>query len=365
MLGWFGRKLKIPDGMIELHSPPFDEDGAPCWTAEIENATRRFDSEFLVPVVYETTPGQCLGMLVAQAVYQNPVRTYEGRATLIQRKNDEFRTTIVVTAPSAPDEQVGDYPWDAYNSKYNGSIPKDKIKDIIQVIGQLCEQAHADELRKRQAKDPATVIAAVSESIQRSIELLNAPTDHDLLDQANRAKGHISLAAVSEEYDRLVWQKLHPGGSDCDDDEDDNSIVEEVLGNEPEPLEHLTARPAPRGNSNLVTQGDAFLVRQELEAAIDCYSQAIEQDPTNAELFFKRGTAWSNRYYNRGKDAAHMRAAISDFSHAIDVNPQYGAAFFQRAGDWAQWGMLDNAIADYGRCIELDECPSEFIFMSR
>ena len=100
--------------------------------------------------------------------------------------------------------------------------------------------------------------------------------------------------------------------------------------------------------TTLVTQGDGCLGRQELETAIECYSKAIYQDPTNAVLFFKRGVAWSNRYYNRGKDVAHMRAAISDFSRAIDLNPEYGGAFFQRAGDWAQLGMLDNAIADYG-----------------
>ena len=38
--------------------------------------------------------------------------------------------------------------------------------------------------------------------IERSLELIHAPTDHDLLDQAKKAKGHISLKAVSDEYAR-------------------------------------------------------------------------------------------------------------------------------------------------------------------
>jgi tetratricopeptide (TPR) repeat protein len=80
--------------------------------------------------------------------------------------------------------------------------------------------------------------------------------------------------------------------------------------------------------------------------AIDCYSNAIEAEPTNTILFFKRGIAWSNSYYNRGKEIAHLRAAISDYSHAIELKPQYGAAFFNGLG-FGQSGEWRKAMADY------------------
>jgi hypothetical protein len=140
---------KIPEGMIKLHSPPIGEDGAPAWTDEIESATERFGREFLVPVVYEVAPGQCLGVIVARAVYQTPVRVYEGRATLIKTKDDEFRAIIVVTAPSVPDEQAGGNPWDAYETKYSELISNDLVGDTVQIIHLVCEESHSKELQRR------------------------------------------------------------------------------------------------------------------------------------------------------------------------------------------------------------------------
>lgn len=148
MLGWFGRKRKLPYGMIRLDTLPVGNDGAPVWTSEIENATKRFGPEFVAPAMYEQTPGQCLGIVVAKTTYQTPVRAYEGRATMIQRKNDEFRTTVVITAPAAPDK---DYPWDAYRVEYMDSISEDEAKGIVRLMRPLCEKAHTDErTRQRQ-----------------------------------------------------------------------------------------------------------------------------------------------------------------------------------------------------------------------
>lgn len=52
-------------------------------------------------------------------------------------------------------------------------------------------------------------------SIARSAALISEPTDHALLRQAEENKGHISLKAVSDEYNRLILQKIErnrPGG---------------------------------------------------------------------------------------------------------------------------------------------------------
>jgi TorA maturation chaperone TorD len=44
-------------------------------------------------------------------------------------------------------------------------------------------------------------------SINRSATLISAPTDHALMKLAEERKGHISLKAVSDEYNRLILEK--------------------------------------------------------------------------------------------------------------------------------------------------------------
>jgi hypothetical protein len=45
-------------------------------------------------------------------------------------------------------------------------------------------------------------------SIAGNAALISASTDHALLKQAEESKGHISLKAVSDEYNRLMLQKM-------------------------------------------------------------------------------------------------------------------------------------------------------------
>jgi len=45
------------------------------------------------------------------------------------------------------------------------------------------------------------------DSINRSTTSLFAPTDHDLMRQAEQSHGHISLKAASDEYNRLIQRK--------------------------------------------------------------------------------------------------------------------------------------------------------------
>jgi hypothetical protein len=65
---------------------------------------------------------------------------------------------------------------------------------------------------------------------EKNAALLQAPLDRDLYSQALKAKGHISLKAAHDEYERLVWQKVRP--ADSQDDENDGSIIENNSKNE-------------------------------------------------------------------------------------------------------------------------------------
>lgn len=54
------------------------------------------------------------------------------------------------------------------------------------------------------------IVEEQERAIERSAEALFHPHDQALWDQAEKAKGHISSAAVSDEYARLLNERLHP-----------------------------------------------------------------------------------------------------------------------------------------------------------
>lgn len=246
---------KIPEGMIQLRALPVGQDGAPVWNDEVEAATKRFGSVFLAPFMVEVSPGMVIGGYVARATFDTQVRSYEAKATLIVRKNDELRTTVVVTAPGTRDG------WKPYSHEYKASLPKVHLENMVHTIRGLCEQSHAKELLSRDqspvearqtdaiadiearlrnslgatdelsegpiwqgeataACDRRSVNSTMEErpisdpfkdlqnSIARNAALISEPTDHALLRQAEESKGHISLKAVSDEYNRLILQKI-------------------------------------------------------------------------------------------------------------------------------------------------------------
>ena len=64
----------------------------------------------------------------------------------------------------------------------------------------------------------------------KNAALSQAPLDRDLYGQALKSKGHISLKAVDDEYERLVWQRVRP--DDRHEDGNDGSIVKNISENE-------------------------------------------------------------------------------------------------------------------------------------
>jgi hypothetical protein len=62
-------------------------------------------------------------------------------------------------------------------------------------------------------KAPVAEYERAARNAEKNAVLLQAPLDHNLYGQALKAKGSISLKAVDDEYERLVWQKLRPDNS--------------------------------------------------------------------------------------------------------------------------------------------------------
>jgi hypothetical protein len=57
-----------------------------------------------------------------------------------------------------------------------------------------------------------SVVDDVMSSINRSAVLLSAPHDPALWAEAERRAGHVSLKAISDEYERLAYEKYRPRG---------------------------------------------------------------------------------------------------------------------------------------------------------
>ncbi len=93
---------------------------------------------------------------------------------------------------------------------------------------------------------------------------------------------------------------------------------------------------------------------KEAEAApADRFTQAINQDPTNAELYVNRGMARTNR--------GEMDDAIKDFSKAIELDPKNAHAYNGRGLALQKKNELVSAQNDFNESIKLDpELPSAY-----
>ena len=70
----------------------------------------------------------------------------------------------------------------------------------------------------------------LAQNVEKNVSLLQVPLDRDLYGQALKAKGAISLKAVHDEYERLVWRKLR--SDESNDDANDDPLIENISKNE-------------------------------------------------------------------------------------------------------------------------------------
>ena len=218
------REASLPGEMIRLDRLPVGEDGLPQWNEEIADATREFGAEFLAPFMVEVSPGQCFSGYVSRANWQTPVRTYEARAVLIGRQNDEFRTTVVVSAPGVPRKQGSD-PWMPYDFQYETSLPKVHVRDIVNTMRGLCEQRHTAELTAREQPEKPLerpmFLAKITGVIPKGMSLPAAPVETKkfpsraeatewLLGEAlNNLPTPVSTVEVFSDSGESVWREWH------------------------------------------------------------------------------------------------------------------------------------------------------------
>jgi tetratricopeptide (TPR) repeat protein len=98
-------------------------------------------------------------------------------------------------------------------------------------------------------------------------------------------------------------------------------------------------------NFILVKLGDENLAKGEYDAAISAYSQALQVQPYDAEVYYKRG----NAYYNK----EDYPAAITDYIQVININPNYIQAYNKSGNARYYMGDYEGAIAEYTHVITI------------
>jgi len=82
------------------------------------------------------------------------------------------------------------------------------------------------------------------------------------------------------------------------------------------------------------------------QANISSLSAAVTQNPSDANAYNVRGTAYGR--------AGKLKDAVADFDNAIRINPSFYQAYANRALVERRLNRDDLALADYNKAIELN-----------
>jgi tetratricopeptide (TPR) repeat protein len=94
----------------------------------------------------------------------------------------------------------------------------------------------------------------------------------------------------------------------------------------------------------LVERGHLLEGRGQFPEAIEAYTKALDQRPTDATIYYDRGVAYGR--LNRWSDAA------DDYTLALEHDVNMARAYNNRATAYAQQHQYDRAIADFSQAIK-------------
>lgn len=135
----------------------------------------------------------------------------------------------------------------------------------------------------------------------------------------------------------------------------------------------------------LFLRGVSQTLIKQYTSAVNTFSRAIEQNPTNAFLYLTRATTRAemidfissingnygriaiengpeNRLHNNDTRTYDYNEAIADLNKAAKLQPSLSYIYYNRAGLLALSGDLPEAFEDYTRAIELDPTLAEAYF---
>jgi len=84
--------------------------------------------------------------------------------------------------------------------------------------------------------------------------------------------------------------------------------------------------------------------KKQRRTIADC-DKAITSNPSNAEVYYRRGFVYS--------ETDECDKAMADYNKAIELDPNHALAYYKRGCSYARMSKDEKAIADYSRAIEL------------
>ncbi|XP_053313918.1 small glutamine-rich tetratricopeptide repeat-containing protein beta [Spea bombifrons] len=113
------------------------------------------------------------------------------------------------------------------------------------------------------------------------------------------------------------------------------------------PIESFSSLPADIEKAEqLKDEGNNFMKEQNYEAAVDCYTQAVELDPKNAVYYCNRAAAF-NQLGNHSN-------AVRDCEKAISIDVVYSKAYGRMGKALAAMNKYKEAIGSYQKALDLD-----------
>jgi tetratricopeptide (TPR) repeat protein len=145
-----------------------------------------------------------------------------------------------------------------------------------------------------------------------------------------------SALAAGVAYSTPADDALHRGHAAMNKDDIDAAIAafSEAIRLDPKSAEAYLAR------------GWAYSEKDEAEKAIADYSQAIRIEPNNAE-------AWCNRGLAIARQGDHQKG-LPDLNEALRLDPKLTEGYSARGWVYSETGQFAKAVADYSEVIRLD-----------
>jgi hypothetical protein len=94
-----------------------------------------------------------------------------------------------------------------------------------------------------------------------------------------------------------------------------------------------------KSSSEWVAEGQNYYEQNKFKKALECYSQALKQDPNNVQ-------GWADKGMANYKLAQHEEA-IEDINHALDLDPQYLRGYYLKAFPLGELKSYQEAVENF------------------
>ena len=155
---------------------------------------------------------------------------------------------------------------------------------------------------------------------------------------AQNSKPHILDEIKLEKALSLAKQKSKMGQFEVA-----SNIYNEILQRFPKNKLALVAVSALASDYN--NQANAMIEKGNVDAALDCYKQAIELNPNFVDAYNNMGNLWAH--------TGDLNAAINCYEQAIEINPNFAAAHNNLGLSLMDQGETERAISSYQKAVKI------------